>query len=186
MKCFRLAAALLLSAATCSAHAGVYHYTGNTFTFNSINPGASDHIRASFDLDVASDFTGRHFSAFSPLTTSWSMSAGKLHMAAGDVGNDLSYIFDFKNGDITGWYFNNNTVGATIQSVSHEFFDFDPHPASDIVLAYDPLRSASRYDNMGTWTRDGTVPEPTNIFLLGAGAVMLLVARRQQQQATQQ
>ena len=182
MKVLQCLAAATLAIASCAAQAEVYVYHGNAFEFDSIG---TSPVVATFDFDFAhSDMAQYDTYAFK----SWDVRAGSIHLSSAN-GDLLSNRFSFDGSrNVTGWFFNagkpsEDYADGNIQSISENYSFFAPNIAHDIVLAGDPLQSASIYGNQGTWTTVSPVPEPDIAVLVAAGGITCALLRRRQKRA---
>ncbi|WBS05607.1 PEP-CTERM sorting domain-containing protein [Pseudoduganella sp. SL102] len=182
---FALAAALAV-AALGSAQAGIYTYTGNFATHDTIGD-APTRIIAHFEFDFENS-PSAEYNAYE--FKSWDVSYGSIHLSSA-AGNGLMNRFTFDTAmNITGWFFNASDTAepwnynANIQSLSDNFIFYAPNEAHDIALLENPLRSAAVYGNQGTWTLAPAVPEPATYLMLGAGlAAVGFASRKRRRQA---
>jgi hypothetical protein len=184
MNLFRLTAALLLTAASAlSAQAATYNYTGNDFTFDTIN-ASNSRLLASFTFDIADDFSGSlkdlPWSQQTPLA--WSTSAGAHSINSTGPGSFGVFDFRFEKGDVKEWYFHLLGQNGSVQSLSTDYSFFAPNEAHDIAFSSaNGIDVASVHAAQGTWTTS-PVPEPESYLMLGAGLAVLAAARRKQKQ----
>jgi hypothetical protein len=199
-----LLAAVLSLGASFSSHAALlFTYTGNPFTFDTINsegghfspfaPPPTDRFTASLVMDVASNYTGdldylsgSGFSIGTNNVISWSFQAGSATLNSGDPTiNAFSYRFTLNDGQITGWYLDAESPATVFQTLSENYEFFAPNEAHDIVLSRGAqLEAASVYSAQGIWTVSA-VPEPATYAMMfaGLGIIGLLTWRRKNRAA---
>ena len=191
MNLSRFAAALAFTAASFSAQAGIYHYTGNQYVFDTINP-SPQLTRATLDIDVADDYTGKVHLLFNNKATLLTMSAGAFSVSQGNHGLFL-YDIDLVGGNITNWFITlfASPYSFALISANHPI---SPDPQGiDSVDRYDALAgtySPAAYAsvNPGAWQRAqaSAVPEPGTLPLLLAGLALAALAARMQGSAARQ
>ena len=171
-----VAAALVSIALSSPAQAGIYHYTGNSYTWDTIHSGGN-HVEATLDIDVADNFSGLLWNPFDDAVTGWSMSSGSIVLNAANV-TELTYRIEFLNGTITGWFLNAENDSHTIQSLSTNYAFFAPNEGHEIVIVKDPLATSAVFNNDGAWVSAVEVPEPGAFLLFGAALAGMVGARR--------
>lgn len=181
MKAVRFLAAAVFCTSPFAAQATVYSYTGNTFTFDTINSTPS-HVVATFDFDFANSTFASLFNTY--LFKSWDVRAGSVHFSSAN-GDVLANRFSFdSNMNITGWYFSAYPVSwdravGNVQSLSANYSAFAPNlPAND--LAWAGTETADIHDSQGTWSVSNEVPEPASLLLLGVGGMAYASLLRRQ------
>ena len=188
MRFARFATALALSAAAClPASAGVvYTYTGNLFTVDMLNPTPARTI-ATLEFDIPEHFTGTAQEYGGAQMTAGTVTTGNLTFNIAPNGYHI-YNVEFLDGEITGWFLLGGEGNYLVNSMSANYKHYSTG-AADAVYDVAGMNNGVKMfvnDNPGSWTHAAAadVPEPETAFLLGAGAIMLGIARRKQKQAS--
>lgn len=181
----KLAAALALTFAAFSAHAGVELVTNGNFetgNFTGWTKSGNNSLSDIISNNVTSNTTyvWRSGATGSPAVISQTLQtqAGMLYTLSFDVFNTAT----------TGTFFSADFGGNVVANWSNQQYNWTHFTFTDLVgtgtstlLSFSARNDPSfiRLDNVSVVASAATsVPEPTSLLLLGAGVLMLGAARR--------